>query len=88
MLEFNCTATCLTEKDLMKVKKSKRLKMFLDDKTQMTGVVIQPNEKSMVYAQTSGSLLCGCMKKNRGTDNVECVFAKKSAMCSHFLHEV
>ena len=54
---------CQTEEDLMKVKSSNRLTMFLDDKTEMVGVVTKPNEESMEYAQASGSLPCGCVKE-------------------------
>ena len=45
----------------MKVKMSYRLSMFLDDETEVAGVVTKPNEESMEYAQASGSLLCRCM---------------------------
>ena len=41
----------------MKVKKSHGLSMFLDDKTEMAGVVTKPNGENMEYAQASGSLL-------------------------------
>ena len=49
----------------MKVKKSYGLTMFLDDMTEMAGVVTKPNGKNMVYAQASGSLLCRCMTEPR-----------------------
>ena len=39
ILEFIYTVICQTEEDLMKVKNSYRLTMFLDDKTEMVGVV-------------------------------------------------
>ena len=56
---------CQTEEDLVKVKKSYGLTMFLDDMTEMAGVVTKPNEESMEYAQASGSLLCRCMTEPR-----------------------
>ena len=56
---------CQTEEDLVKVKKSYQLSMFLDDKTQMAGVVTKPNGESMENAQASGSLLCRCMTEPR-----------------------
>ena len=49
----------------MKVKNSYGLSMFLDDKTEMAGVVTKPNEESMEYAQASGSLLCRCMTESK-----------------------
>ena len=39
--------------------------MFLDDKTEMAGVVTKPNEEIMEHVQTYGSLPCGCMKEPR-----------------------
>ena len=57
ILEFTYTVICQTEEDVMKVKNSYRLTMFLDDKTEMAGVVTKPNEESTEHAQTSGSLL-------------------------------
>ena len=39
--------------------------MFLDGKTEMAGVVTNPNEESIEYARASGSLLCGCMTEPR-----------------------
>ena len=57
--------------------------MFLDDKTEMAGVVPEPNEKSKEYAQSSGSIIW----KDRGTDDVDWVFAKKSSdVCSFLPH--
>ena len=41
----------------MKVMKSNRLTMFLDDMTEMAGVATKPNEEIMEYAQTYGSSL-------------------------------
>ena len=57
----------------MKVMNSYR---FLDEKAEMTGVVAEPNDGGMEYAQASGSILCGC------------VLAKKSTMCAHLFHVV
>ena len=52
---------CQTEEDLVKVKKSYGLSIFLDDKTEMAGVVTKPSEESVENAQASGSLLCRCI---------------------------
>ena len=51
ILEFISTAIDQAEKDLMKVMKSNKLAMFLDDKTEMAGVATKPNEESIEYAQ-------------------------------------
>ena len=73
----------------MRVMNSYRLTIFLHDKTELTWFETEPNEESMEHAQASGSILCGCVK-GRGTDDVyvECVFAKKSFLCAHFVQAV
>ena len=64
ILDIRYTVICQTAEDLMKVKKSNMLTMFLDDKTEMANVVTKPNER-IEYCQTSASLLCGSMKEQR-----------------------
>ena len=49
ILEFVNAVICQTEEDLMKVHDSYR---FLDDKTEMTGVVAEPNEETSVWLDT------------------------------------
>ena len=73
----------------MRVMSSNRLTIILDDKTDVTGFETEQNEESMEHAQAFGSILCGCVK-GRGTDDVyvECVFAKKSFLCAHFVQAV
>ena len=39
--------------------------MFLEDKTEMAGVMKEPHEESMEYAHASGSSLCGCVEELR-----------------------
>ena len=66
----------------MKVKKSYGLSMFLDDKTEMAGVVTKPNEESMEYAQASGSLLCRCMTEPWYRQYRMCACEEEYDVCS------
>ena len=69
ILDFRYTVICQTAEDLMKVKKSNMLTMFLDDKTETANVVTKPNER-IEYCQTSASLLCGSMKEQVLTSTI------------------
>ena len=58
--------------------------MFLDDKTEMAGVVTKPNGESMEYAQASGSLLCRCMTEPRYRQYRMRACEEEYDVCSYF----
>ena len=72
----------------MKVKMSHGLSMFLDDKTEMAGVVTKPNGENMEYAQASGSLLCRCMTEPRYRQYRMRACEEGYDVCSSFPHSL
>ena len=62
--------------------------MFLDDKTEMAGVVTKPNEESMEYAQASGSLLCRCMTEPSYLQYRMLACEEEYDVCSSFPHSL
>ena len=72
----------------MKVKKSHGLSMFLDDMTEMAGVVTKPNGENMEYAQASGSLLCRCMTEPRYRQYRMRACEEEYDVCSSFPHSL
>ena len=54
----------------MRVMNSYRLTLFLEDRTEMAGVVTEPAEESMEHAQASGSIPCGYVKEPRSAKNM------------------